>query len=429
MNSQAQLRLTAIFAVVVCVACSDSDAGSEPSGDGGTQAGTGAGAGSAAGSSGAGTTAAGSGAGSGASGNSTGDTDAGTDDTTDAGGADDDNTVPKAGNPDGKCSEALPAEAKAVDTSTPTTVVGAGDAASCTHAALAAAIAEGGVITFDCGDEVTTIDVTATLELPVDRSTVIDGGNKIILDGGKSVRILHWNSPDWMKVTHTLTLQHLVLQNGKATGTDLIPTRPEPCAQGYNDGQGGAVLMRDGAFRAIDVTFRDNEAAELGPDTGGAGVYLLGSQPAYISGCSFLDNRSSNAGGIGALFATLFIYDSLFDGNSAVGHGANSNEPDKCSYINAGHNQTGSGGNGGAIYSDGVGTDITICGTQVRNNTAGAFGAAVFFTSNNASNKGTLSIRDSLMFNNLPENEFWEWKPGISTNADTPEPIDSEISR
>ena len=78
---------------------------------------------------------------------------------------------------------------------------------------------------------------------------------------------------------------------------------------------------------------------------------------------------------------------------------------------------------------DGVAMDITICGTQIRNNTAGAFGAAVFFTSNDQSNKGTLSIRDSKLFNNIPENEFWEWQPGISTNAETPEPVDSEISR
>ncbi|MFI5308332.1 MAG: hypothetical protein ACHQ53_13315, partial [Polyangiales bacterium] len=89
----------------------------------------------------------------------------------------------------------------------------------------------------------------------------------------------------------------------------------------------------------------------------------------------------------------------------------------------------GSGGNGGAIYNDGVAMDVTICGTQIRNNTAGAFGAAVFFTSNDQSKKGTLNIRDSLMFNNIPTTQGWEWKPGISTNANTPDPISSDIRR
>lgn len=338
-------------------------------------------------------------------------------------------SLPKAGNPDGKCSQTLPAEAQPADVSHPTSVVGTGSAASCTFASLMSAIAQGGVITFNCGAAPATIGVTATLNLPTDRNTVIDGGNKITLDGGSNVRILSWNSADWMKDTHTLTLQHLVLANGKATGTTMIPTAPAPCSQGYNDGEGGALNMRDGALRAIDVTFINNQAALLGPDTGGGALYLLGSQPAYIVSCTFKGNKASNAGAMGSLFTTDFIYDSLFEDNSAVGHGANNNDPSMCTYMNNGQNEVGSGGNGGAIYSDGVAMDITICGTQVRNNTAGAFGAAVFFTSNNHSMKGTLNIRDSLMFNNIPTKSGWEWMPGISTDANTPTPVNSDIRR
>jgi hypothetical protein len=333
----------------------------------------------------------------------------------------------QAGNPDGRCSLTLPPEARAVDTSTATPAVGTGTAESCTHESLAAAVARGGVITFDCGPDPVTIPVTATLELRTDRSTVIDGGNRVTLDGGGSVRILRWNSGNWMTNDNVLTLQHLVLANGRATGTELIPTRPEPCSQGYNDGQGGALFMRDGVLHAIDVTFMNNRAAELGPDTGGGAIYLLGTKPAYISGCTFMNNRASNAGAMGSLFAENYIYDSLFDGNVATGHGANNDDPDQCTYVNNGQHQVGSGGNGGAIYSDGVGVSMTICGTQVRNNAAGAFGAAIFFTSNDGSNLGTLTIRDSLLFGNTPANDWWEWRPGISTNARTVDPIDSDI--
>jgi hypothetical protein len=337
--------------------------------------------------------------------------------------------VAKAGNPDGKCSQALPAQAKAVDSSHPTTVVGTGDAGSCSFDALKAAIAKAGVITFDCGSAPVTISVTSTLDIPTTKDSVIDGANKITLDGGNAVRILRWNSADWQKNTHTLTLQHLVLAHGKATGTDRIPMHPEPCSQGFNDGQGGALLMRDGSLRAIDVTFTENQAAELGPDTGGGALYLLGSQPAYIASCSFTNNKASNAGAMGSLFTTDFIYDSLFDGNAAIGHGANNDDASMCMYMNAGQHEVGSGGNGGAVYSDGVAMDVTICGTQIRNNTAGAFGAAVFFTSNDQSMKGTLTVRDSLLFDNKPFDSGWEWKPGISTNANTPDPVNSEIRR
>ena len=332
-----------------------------------------------------------------------------------------------AGNPDGHCQTALPAAALPEDTSHPTTVVGTGTAASCTGAALATAIALGGVITFDCGSDPVRILVAATLELRTDRHTVIDGGNKVTLDGGGSVRILEWNSGNWLVNTNVLTLQHLVLANGKATGTELIPARPPPCSQGYDDGEGGALFMRDGVLHAVDVTFVDNQAALLGPDTGGGAVYLLGAQPATLARCSFLQNRASNAGAVGALFATLNVYDSLFEGNEATGTGANNDDPSQCAYLNNGQHEIGSGGNGGALYSDGVGMNVTICGTQVRSNHAGAFGAAVFFTSNDPAQEGTLVIRDSLMYRNVQDNDYWEWLPGISTNANTLDPVNSTI--
>ena len=44
-----------------------------------------------------------------------------------------------------------PADGQSEDVSTPTTVVGTGTPASCTGDAFVAAVAAGGVITFDCG--------------------------------------------------------------------------------------------------------------------------------------------------------------------------------------------------------------------------------------------------------------------------------------
>jgi hypothetical protein len=343
-------------------------------------------------------------------------------------------SLPPAGNPDGACTRALPAAALPADTSAPTTVVGTGTAASCTYAPLAAAVATGGVITFDCGAEPVTIPITATLALRTDRNTVIDGGGKVTLDGDHAVRILSWNSGGWQTNPNVLTLQHLVLANGRTTPVERIPTgRPEPCSQGWLDGQGGALFMRDGELRAVDVTFVNNQAALLGPDTGGGAVYLLGARPATVSRCSFLDNRGSNAGGLGGLFATLNVYDSLFDGNQATGYGANDVDSTpghtQCSYKNGDVYQIGSGGNGAAVYSDGVDMDVSLCGTQIRDNHAGAFGAAIFFTSNDQSRKGTLSIRDSWFHGNVQDNDYWQWMPGISTNASTPAPVDSTIVR
>jgi hypothetical protein len=108
---------------------------------------------------------------------------------------------------------------QAADVSNPTTVVGTGTAASCTEAALSAALTKGGVVTFDCGSTGATITVTQTIELPTGIDTVIDGGGIVTIDGGGSVRILDWNSPNYRANMHKLTLQHITFAHGHATGT------------------------------------------------------------------------------------------------------------------------------------------------------------------------------------------------------------------
>ena len=103
---------------------------------------------------------------------------------------------------------------------------------------------------------------------------------------------------------------------------------------------------------------------------------------------------------MGGLFCELNIVNSLFEGNKAIGHDANNNDPSKCSAINNGQNEIGSGGNGGAIYSDGQSVDVNLCGDKIVNNAAGsnAFGGGLFFTSNNF--QGDLSIIDTTMTGN-----------------------------
>ena len=122
--------------------------------------------------------------------------------------------------------------------------------------------------------------------------------------------------------------------------------------------------MQDGNLRVIDCTFANNQAALLGPDTGGGAIYLYGTgSPSFIVQSTFQNNTASNAGAIGMLWAGAFIFNSLFEGNSAVGTGANNNDPTQCTCMNNGQNEIGSGGNGGAIYKDGGdGVNLTICG-------------------------------------------------------------------
>jgi hypothetical protein len=329
-----------------------------------------------------------------------------------------------AGSVTASCAAGIPSGGQPADSSHPTATVGTGSAASCTFAALDAAVTAGGVITFDCGPDLVTIAVTATLNVPIDKNTVIDGGGKVTLDGGGAVQILRFDSANWQNNENRLTLQHIALVHGKTTPTAAIPPAPAPCSQGYNDGEGGALFMRDGNLTVIDAIFADNAGAPLGPDTGGGAIYVLGSKHGVlIVGSTFSNNSASNGGGVGCLFSELDVYNTRFTGNSASGHDANNNDPSKCSAMNNGQNEVGSGGNGGALYSDGASTaqnpvNIVLCGDEIENNAAGvnAFGGGIFFTSNNFG--GTLSIIDSTVTGNSG-GHWTNVSTGSVTNAGT----------
>ncbi len=282
----------------------------------------------------------------------------------------------------------------AVDTSRPTSVVGTGTAASCTEAALRAALTAGGIVTFACGDAPATIPVTQTVSLPTDKDIVIDGGGKVTLDGGGKVRILDYAHPDYRKNTHSLTLQHVTLAHGHASGADAYAAAPAPCSSGFYDGAGGALQMRDGVLHVIDTTFLSNQAESLGPDVGGGAIYLTGALGAVIVGSTFVDNSGANGGAVGVLNADLDVYNTRFDGNAALGFGANGDDATKCSVVaKDGQHQTGSGGNGGAVCIDG-GSDVThtFCGVTFKGNKGGkqALGGALFRTPDGAKQTTTL---------------------------------------
>lgn len=280
------------------------------------------------------------------------------------------------------------APVQAVDTSHPDHVVGTGTAASCTEAALDAALGSGGIITFACGASPATIAVTQTIELRTDVDTTIDGGSNVTIDGGDAVRILDFDHDNYRVNTITLTLQNLALAHAHAHGTMMYAPAPSPCSQGYYDGFGGALQLRDGKLVVIDCDFESDQAESLGPDVGGGAISLLGSLGAVVANSTFHANKASNGGAIYSLNSQLDVYDSVFDSNVAEGNGANSNDMSMCSVLAMTNQyQVGSGGNAGAIGMDGGDdTTHTFCGVKFTNNQGGvnALGGAIARTPDNA---------------------------------------------
>jgi hypothetical protein len=87
------------------------------------------------------------------------------------------------------------------------------------------------------------------------------------------------------------------------------------------------------------------------------------------------------------------------------------------------HNRaTGSGGGGGgAVYQDGNGFDLSLCGSSVHDNSASEGGGALFFVSNDRT--GTMSITNALLRSN-PSGQFeTSGLPGIFVLAAPGQPV------
>ena len=336
---------------------------------------------------------------------------------------------PPAGYPDG--SAVIPAEGQAEDVSSPTTVIGTGTPANCTGDAFVAAVANGGIITFNCGPDPVTIALTSTAKVFNDKGTklVIDGGNKVTLSGGGTTRILYMATCDKAQVYPPgpgdcntnpgvqLVVQNITFVDGSAKGI----------AEGTNnDGGGGAIHAQGGSLKVVNSRFFNNVCDDLGSDVGGGAIrkldYLIAAgagpkRPVWIVNSTFggkagLGNSCANGGALSSIGVSWNIINTLFSENTAVGHGANS----------------GQGGNGGAIYNDGNEIVLNVTSSLIENNMANEGGSAIFFVSNNQT--GSITITDSITRNN-PRGTFETPNlPGFYVIAKSPaQIINSQILR
>jgi hypothetical protein len=310
--------------------------------------------------------------------------------------------LPAPGNPAGHVT--VPPAGQAAGTSHPDHVIGSGTPASCTSAAVVAAVAAGGVITFSCGPAPVTITMTATATVAnSSHRVVLDGGGKVTLSGGGSTQILSMNA-GWQQQWPQLVVQNL-------TFTDAYSgTRQAAGSSVYG---GGAIFDEGGQLTVVNSAFVGNSCYASGPDLGGGAIRAVGMYPAspvYITGDTFRGNSCSNGGALSGLFAHFDVINSLLTGNKAIGWGANPAQ--------AG---TAGGGSGGAIYTDGTQYDLSITGTVMRDNTAREGGGGIFFVVN--SGGGTLRIESSTLEGN-PSGVFQN-APGIfdSVNGHDTQPV------
>ncbi|MFN8528291.1 MAG: choice-of-anchor Q domain-containing protein [Anaerolineae bacterium] len=203
-------------------------------------------------------------------------------------------------------------------------VVGTGTAASCTEAALDAALSGGGTVTFNCGAAAVTIPITGSKT--ISRSTTIDGGDLITLDGGDFMLIFY-------NAGSSLTLQNITLTRGRGidggaivndggalTITNARILRSAAVSPGSGEsGSGGAIYSRGGTLGIFNSRFTGNRADRRG------GAIFINDTDVTIEYGTFFGNRAyGNEGGAiangmnGVLGGALVINHSSFSLNQAA---------------------------------------------------------------------------------------------------------------
>jgi membrane-bound inhibitor of C-type lysozyme len=313
-------------------------------------------------------------------------------------------------------------DAQEEDVSSPDHIIGTGSADSCNVDDFIDAVALGGTIVFDCGDEPLTLTMSSTAKIYNDQDpdVIIDGGGLITLDGNDQQRIIYMNTCDEDLVWTTsycndqdhprLTLQNITLVNGNST-SDTEYTG------------GGAVWVRGGRFKVINSNFYRNQAIDSGPDTGGGAIRVFDQyddQPVYIvnsifGGSEDNGNTASNGGALSSIGVSWTIIDSYFSHNQALGEGGNPAE-----------DGTEGGGSGGAIYNDGNTMTLNIINSTIEENEVNSYGSGIFFVTNDLT--GNIYIEDSTISNNIG-GSWYSVYPNISMHSDTDiEVVNSTIS-
>jgi hypothetical protein len=227
-------------------------------------------------------------------------------------------------------------------------VVGDGNPASCTEAALNTALAGGGLVTFNCGPASHTIALT-TIKV-IANNTQIDGDGLIVLDMANNDRHFYVAPPV------TLQLAEIRLDNGSIAGD-------------------GGSIRNDGTLIASDVTFGGNIA------TGNGGAIRNDGTLNIIDGLFATNVSDGNGGAIyNSSTGTMTVTDeTLFFGNLAdipSQGGAIFNDGGTVQISDLVTFESNRSVDGGAIANAGLGS-LTVDGVRFLGNTGVNNGGAI----------------------------------------------------
>jgi len=232
----------------------------------------------------------------------------------------------------------------------PNAVVGTGTPASCTEAALTAALVSGGTVTFNCGGPAT---ILVLKQQTISQPTTIDGGGVITITAGLASKLF------------------LSLPSAK------FDLRNITLDSAFSEDADGAAIRALGPLALNNVTIQNSIASSVSPQAqtrycGGA-VFIAAS--ATIRNSAFIKNTALIGGGAicvrSSELDSVVVRDSVFTNNQSI----NPN----------GRNENGEG-LGGAILAD-MTTKLSIIDSAFNGN-VGRLGGAAY-----AAPSATLELR------------------------------------
>lgn len=186
-------------------------------------------------------------------------------------------------------------------------VVGNGTPASCTEAALEAALSGGGTVTFDCGPQNLVLGLTS--EKGIASATTIDGGGRVTLSGQNQTRL--FRVPDAPPPGVELALRNIRISGG------TCPTAPTAFLPGFGAAIAGGAGSR---IVLVDSSVTSNACAASVEGAGGA-VHVRGGSLVFLNVQGGFNGPSADGGIVNALDSAVTIEDSVFTSNLGARRG------------------------------------------------------------------------------------------------------------
>lgn len=229
----------------------------------------------------------------------------------------------------------------------PAQVVGDGTRTSCPEEVLRAAVQRGGSIRFACGEDPLAIELSR--ELLIDKDTLIDGEERIVLSGALRTRIIRFQGGGPKPAT--LVLRNLTLSDAFSDG---------PEGEMPEGSSGGAVRQEGGRLFIENSIFVGNRSAPRRADVSGGAIYSEGGQ-LVIRDSNFVGHLSSNGGVLGVRDSSLYMERSWLVSTIVLGVGG----------------VPGDGGVGGGIDMRGSGS-LVLCESTLWSNYAQSVGGGLY---------------------------------------------------